>query len=193
MANRLSLVLTFLVGPEQSAFVKGRRIQDALILAHEMVKDFKGSQHASMALKVDIKKAYDSVSWEFLLKILKGYGFSDVRLTWITNILTSTRYSVLINGSPHGFIQPGRGLRLLFPMLKHLMRANCQGLVDKVGNRINYWCTKLLSVAGKGSTDHSKKLHLMSWDLITRTKGEGGFGLRKLVDIQSASKVVLAS
>ncbi|XP_059663420.1 uncharacterized protein LOC132309085 [Cornus florida] len=40
----------------------GRRIQDALILAHAMVKDFKGPNHASMALKMDIKKAYDSVS-----------------------------------------------------------------------------------------------------------------------------------
>ncbi|XP_059629905.1 uncharacterized protein LOC132272840 [Cornus florida] len=30
-----------------------------------------------MAINVDIMKAYDSVSWGFLLKILQGYGFSN--------------------------------------------------------------------------------------------------------------------
>ncbi|XP_059631052.1 uncharacterized protein LOC132273949 [Cornus florida] len=214
MANRLSVVLSSLVGPEQSAFMKGRRIQDALILAHEMVKDFKGPNHASMALKVDIKKAYDSVF--FLLKILKGYGFSEVWIAWISNILTSTRYSVLINGSPHGFIQPASVsnakilgdlfkkfedltglqvspqkssiifsrvvrrkqsiLRILncskdhFPIkylglplcFTGLKKAHCQGLIDKISNQINCW-----------------------------EKSKGGFGLRKLMDIQDASKVVL--
>ncbi|XP_059635323.1 uncharacterized protein LOC132277486 [Cornus florida] len=42
MANRLARVLNSLIGPEQSAFVQGRKIQDTLILAHEMVRDFKG-------------------------------------------------------------------------------------------------------------------------------------------------------
>lgn len=30
-----------------------------------------------------------------------------------------------------------------------------------------------------GTTDQKRKLHLVNWDLVTRTKGEGGLGLRK--------------
>ncbi|XP_059638831.1 uncharacterized protein LOC132281113 [Cornus florida] len=86
-----------------------------------------------MALKVDIKKAYDSVSWEFLLKALKGYGFSDLWFKWISSILHSTRYSILLNGTPTGFFQPARGLRQgcpLSPLLSTLV-------TDQISQKIN--------------------------------------------------------
>ncbi|XP_059658408.1 uncharacterized protein LOC132304693 [Cornus florida] len=43
-----------------------------------------------------------------------------------------------------------------------------------------------------GSKDYSRKMHLMNWDMISRPKAEGGLGVRKLLDVQMASKCVLA-
>ena len=64
-----------------------------------------------MAIEVDIKKAFDTLEWRFLLKVLKCFGFSDLFGSWINNILGSARISILINGYPEGFFSCSRGVR----------------------------------------------------------------------------------
>ncbi|GKE37099.1 RNA-directed DNA polymerase, eukaryota, reverse transcriptase zinc-binding domain protein [Tanacetum coccineum] len=53
-----------------------------------------------MIFKVDFEKAYDSVRWNFLMDVLKKFGFGDKWCRWIQGCLDSSRGSVLINGSP---------------------------------------------------------------------------------------------
>lgn len=64
-----------------------------------------------MAVKLDVTKAFDTLSWSFLLKVLKGFGFDTKFIEWIGLILESTKLSILINGSPHGYISYGIGVR----------------------------------------------------------------------------------
>ncbi|XP_059668918.1 uncharacterized protein LOC132314010 [Cornus florida] len=73
-----------------------------------------------MALKMDLRKAYDSVSWDFIRKTLQLYGFSATWIKWIMQCVTSSKFSVLCNGVPTGFFAAGRGIRQgcpLFPLL----------------------------------------------------------------------------
>ncbi|XP_059623105.1 uncharacterized protein LOC132266268 [Cornus florida] len=50
----LSIVLPSLIGPEQSAFIKNRRLHDNILLVSDLVKDFgKKTGGPSMALKTD--------------------------------------------------------------------------------------------------------------------------------------------
>ncbi|XP_059671088.1 uncharacterized protein LOC132316630 [Cornus florida] len=78
LANRLSEVLPNLIGQEQVAFIKNRRLHDNILLVSDLVKDFgKKFGEANMTLKVDLKKAYDSVEWVFILSRLKAHGFSN--------------------------------------------------------------------------------------------------------------------
>lgn len=56
-----------------------------------------------MAIKVDICKAFDTMDWDFLLEVLNAFGFSDILIIWIHNVLKSMRLSVLVNGSPTGY------------------------------------------------------------------------------------------
>ncbi|XP_059630496.1 uncharacterized protein LOC132273550 [Cornus florida] len=215
MANRLAKVLNSLVGLEQSAFVQGRKIQDALILAHEMVKDFKGPRHASMAVKVDIKKAKELCVTHATAKVhpvishvffaddllitckasisnarvlaalfkkfenLTGLQVSEYKSSVIFSRAMGRKLSMLriLKCSEEHFPIKYLGLPLCPSGLK---KANCQGLIDRLQKMFRdfHW----------GSTDNFKKMHLLSWDMITRTKAEGGLGLSKLIDIQSASK-----
>lgn len=43
-----------------------------------------------------------------------------------------------------------------------------------------------------GSTDDSRKLHHLNWDILTSPKAEGGFGIRKVSDINHVSSCKLS-
>ncbi|KAK4382508.1 hypothetical protein Sango_2865100 [Sesamum angolense] len=79
--KRLRLVLDAMISPSQNAFVPGRSIGDNILLAQEM---FTGYNRQGLpkrcALKVDLRKAYDTVEWDFLIAALQLFGFPDILL-----------------------------------------------------------------------------------------------------------------
>jgi len=62
-------------------------------------------------MKIDIAKAFDTLDWHFLLKVLKSFGFCSKFCNWIHSILSSARLSVSINGKLHGYFSCSRGVR----------------------------------------------------------------------------------
>ncbi|XP_060211662.1 uncharacterized protein LOC132639211 [Lycium barbarum] len=56
-------------------------------------------------------KAYDRVSWLFLCLGLKRMGFASTWVDLILRYISSNGYSIIVNGSRHGFFKSGRGLR----------------------------------------------------------------------------------
>ena len=64
-----------------------------------------------MAIKIDIRKAFDTMDWDFILSILENFGFSNIFCSWILNIFQSARISILINGSPKGYFGCSRCVR----------------------------------------------------------------------------------
>ena len=72
------------------------------------------------ALKVDIQKAYDTVSWEFLKNILFHFGFHPIMIVWIMKCVFSSSFMVSINGDFHGYFEGKRGLRQGCPLSPYL-------------------------------------------------------------------------
>lgn len=62
-------------------------------------------------LKLDIGKAFDSVSWPFLLEMLQHFGFSPFWCSILSKLLRSSSTRVLVNGEPWDLIVHQRGLR----------------------------------------------------------------------------------
>lgn len=60
-----------LVDVHQMAFLEGRQIMDVVIFANELVDSSIKLKRSGILCKLDIKKAYNHVNWEFLLTILK--------------------------------------------------------------------------------------------------------------------------
>lgn len=67
---------------------------------------FKGS----IALKVGIRKASNSMHWEFIFEVMKRFGFSKVFCSWISNILCSAYISILINVLAKGYFSCSFGV-----------------------------------------------------------------------------------
>ena len=120
LANRLAGHLDAMVSPNQSAFVKRRFIQDNFMLVQQTVRFLHSQKQPSILLKLDITKAFDSVSWPFLMEVLGQLGFGSRWRDLLCGLLTSSSTQVLLNGTPGKVIHHRRGLRQgdpLSPML----------------------------------------------------------------------------
>ncbi|CAN6545200.1 unnamed protein product [Malus baccata var. baccata] len=112
LAVRLSHVVQRIISPHQAAFIPGRRITDCIGLVSECFNVLdKKTRGGNMGVKVDIAKAFDTLDWSFLLRVLTNFGFSTCFIDWVSTILRSAKLSILINGSPHGFFSCSRGVR----------------------------------------------------------------------------------
>jgi hypothetical protein len=60
---------------------------------------------------MEMEKAFDRMEWTFLLSILEKLGFSSTWLAWIRICISSSSFSILLNGSPFGLFSLERGLR----------------------------------------------------------------------------------
>jgi hypothetical protein len=99
MANRLAPLLHKLVAVNQSAFVKGRSIHDKLLDGASYDQTSSQEKVASLFLKLDVTKAFDSVSWAFLLDVLVHLGFGPRWCNLISNMLSTSSTQVLLNGT----------------------------------------------------------------------------------------------
>jgi len=120
LANRLAGRLDEMVSPNQSAFIKKRFIQDNFMMVQQTVRFLHSQKQPRILLKLDITKAFDSVSWAFLLEVLRKLGFGSHWSEMICGLLSSSSIQVLLNGIPGEAILHRRGLRQgdpLSPML----------------------------------------------------------------------------
>ncbi|RVX08577.1 hypothetical protein CK203_014299 [Vitis vinifera] len=83
----------------QGAFVQGRQILDAVLIANEIVDEKRHSGEEGVVLKIDFEKAYDHVSWDFLDHVLEKKGFSPRWRKWMRGCLSTVSFAVLVNGN----------------------------------------------------------------------------------------------
>lgn len=120
LALRLAPFMDSLVRPNQTAFIKGRRIHDNFRSVQLYCRWLHARHHSCFLLKVDIAKAFDSVAWPFLFEVMEHLGFPARWRDWIAAILSSASTKVIVNGRAGRRICHARGLRQgdpLSPML----------------------------------------------------------------------------
>ncbi|KAL0381644.1 UNVERIFIED_CONTAM: hypothetical protein Sangu_0228700 [Sesamum angustifolium] len=128
------------------------------------------------ALKVDLRKAYDTVEWDFLFATLRMFGFPAVFIRWIEECVTSAHFSIYVNGGVHGFFAGARGLRQA-----RLSIADCQPLLQKIDSRIKEWEGIQLSFVGRVQLIKSVLVSLecypkVAWEVVWKPVEEGGQG-----------------
>jgi hypothetical protein len=95
LANRLATWLDLMVSKNQSAFIKKGFLQDNFILVNfilvqQMAKFLHQQKQPHLLLKLDITKAFDSVSWPFLLEVLRKLSLGVIWCDIISGLLASS-------------------------------------------------------------------------------------------------------
>ncbi|KAH0695796.1 hypothetical protein KY289_013278 [Solanum tuberosum] len=109
---RLAPILPNLISENQSGFVKGRSISENIMLAQEITHYIKKPQEGdNVVIKLDMAKANDRVSWVFTCIAMRTMGFGEVFIDLLWRTMSNNWYSVIVNGSRHGFFHSTRGLK----------------------------------------------------------------------------------
>ena len=129
--NRLQLVISDLIGPEQTFAVKGRSIQDNLHLIREVLEGIKDGTEAAL-ISSDQSKAFNRVDHRFLASVLETAGFKPEFRRWISMMYHNPQAVVQVNGRRLGVIAIERSVRQgcpLSPLLCVLaLEPLCAGL-----------------------------------------------------------------
>ena len=128
LANRMKKVMPFIIDETQSAFIEGRHLLHSMLIANEVIEEAKRDSKSCLVFKVDVEKAYDSVSWDFLLYMLQRTGFCSKWVKWIEGCLKSASISILVNGNPSAEFIPSRGIRQGDPLAPFLFNVVAEGL-----------------------------------------------------------------
>ena len=93
-----------------------------------MIHSLKQTKSLGMMIMVDLAKAYDKVNWNFLKEVLKAFGFKHDWVRWISNLVSSAFFYILVNGAPSVTFQASRGICLGDPLSPFLFILMAEGL-----------------------------------------------------------------
>jgi hypothetical protein len=133
MTIRLAPHMNTLISTSQSAFIKTRSIHDNFLGVRNYIRRLHHSKTPTIPLKLDIKKAFDSVRWDYLLELMQCCGFPKRFRSWVTALLATASCGILLNGIPGEPIAHKRGLHQgdpLSPLLFDLVIDPLQQLLN---------------------------------------------------------------
>jgi hypothetical protein len=95
IVERMKDCMASIISPYQTGFVPGRNIHENIVIAKEMAHTmhFKKGKKGFFAIKVDLSKAYDKLSWDFIWRVLTEIDLPDS----LINIIMHSVISVTTN------------------------------------------------------------------------------------------------
>ena len=97
LATRLQKVISQLVSPDQTGYIKGRYIGDNVRTMLDILELTNHQADPGIMVIIDFEKAFDTISWSFLYKTLDYFNFGPVFKKYIQLLYTSPECSVTNN------------------------------------------------------------------------------------------------
>ncbi|XP_074297021.1 uncharacterized protein LOC141627693 [Silene latifolia] len=132
LCARLSEVLPDIISPNQGGFIKGRNIVENVLICQDLVRLCKRKSASPRCLiKIDLRKAYNTIEWSFLHSMLVALKFPNAFIDKIMTCVTTTAYSLSLNGNSFGFFKGKRWLRQGDP-LSPLLFTICMEYLSRI-------------------------------------------------------------
>mgnify|MGYP001547446078 FL=1 len=113
-------VLPFIISVNQSAYVNGRFIHDALRTIADVMNYREDKNLSSILVCLDFEKAFDSISWNFLNRVLKYFNFGNGLQKWVKLFYTQIESAIINNGYCSRYFDIHRGVRQGDPLSAYL-------------------------------------------------------------------------
>ena len=109
MARRLEKCLPDLIHLDQTGFIKQRQTQDNIRRLLHIIRHVTENKIESALISLDAQKAFDTVSWKFLYKVLYKLGFHEDFIKIIQTLYDKPTARIKVNGnlSPPFILQRG--------------------------------------------------------------------------------------
>ena len=110
ITTRLQPMLSRLIGSHQYAYVNGRRSENiARIISEMMLQTITVPDSTILNLKLDFRKAFDSMSFQYIYGFLKAIDTPNLFVNLIMHLLTNLIGAVIINNGHSDTFKISRG------------------------------------------------------------------------------------
>jgi hypothetical protein len=86
LTDRITPIADGLISESQTAFIKGRNIMEGVVILHEVVHELRRTGRRWVLFKIDFKKVYDKVKWEFIKEVMAKEVLPD---SWIQQAMST--------------------------------------------------------------------------------------------------------
>ena len=109
-SKRLSAFLPDLIHPDKKGFIKHRTIYENVLDIQSLISACNSENIEAMFLMLDIEKAFDCISWDFLFSVLTHYGFPPSFLQWFSVFYSEKELHIINQGFLSEGFCPQRGV-----------------------------------------------------------------------------------
>ena len=111
LAKQLENVLPNIIHFDQSAFVKGKSILDAIRTIDDVIEHMMNRDISGILVAIEFEKAFDSLNFSFLLRNLQAFNFGPSFIQWVRVLYNKVSSCVMNNGFTSGPFSLSRGVR----------------------------------------------------------------------------------
>ncbi len=90
---------------------KNRYIEENTRLIYDLINYCKENNKQCLLLLIDFEKAFDSLEWSYIRKVLQKYNFGNDFIKWFDIVYKDSQSCVINNGNYSNFFNLGRGCR----------------------------------------------------------------------------------
>ena len=137
VSKRIKTYLHSLISTTQTGFLSGRYIGENTRYIYDLMSYTENNNIPGLLMLLDFEKAFDTVAWSFLYKVLYFFGFGDNLIKWVRILNTEIKASILQCGFLSEQLDIQRGCR--------------QG--DPVAPYLFILCAEILSILIKNNQD----------------------------------------
>ena len=120
LALRLEKVLPYIIHENQCAYVKSRTLFYAVRSINDVIEYTKLFNIPGLMTTFNFKKAFDSLSWQYLSSSLRVFNFGDSFIQWVKLLYSDISSCVMNNGFASDIFDIKRGVRQGDPLSPYL-------------------------------------------------------------------------